>query len=258
ERGQPGFDDAVKRLRADGAERLVVLPLYLSAAHPDLDTLRDYAQANGATVEFGRAFGASAPAAVALADRIRDAGDGPVLVVADGEGDARRQHAMHADLERLVAAVRPEFPGTRIDAAVWADADPAKQVAAGTVVVPFHLGRKLDSMMSFTAGLERAAPDGMRITTADVTPHPAVTAWLLREAARHQPIAADRLGVVIHAHGSDYHWNQQMRDAAAALERDHLVEYAFSMGDPPTLERAVRRLEQRGAQAVVIVRVFGL
>src|SRR5690606_4299149 len=65
-------------------------------------------------------------------------------------------------------------------------------------------------------------------------------------------------GVVIHAHGSDFHWNETMRKAAADLEDDYLVEYAFSMGDPPTLERALRRLEERGARAAVIVRIFGL
>jgi hypothetical protein len=36
------------------------------------------------------------------------------------------------------------------------------------------------------------------------------------------------------------------------------VEYVFSMADQPLIERAVKRLEKRGARAAVIVRVFGL
>src|SRR3546814_5734828 len=36
-----------------------------------------------------------------------------------------------------------------------------------------------------------------------------------------------------------------------------LIEYAFSMADQATIERAVQRLHARGAQAVVVVRVFG-
>jgi hypothetical protein len=47
-----------------------------------------------------------------------------------------------------------------------------------------------------------------------------------------------------------------MRDAAEA--RRDLVEFAFSMADQPLVERAIRRLEARGARAIVVLRVFGL
>jgi hypothetical protein len=65
-------------------------------------------------------------------------------------------------------------------------------------------------------------------------------------------------GFVFLAHGSDYHWNETMRENVAALGKRYKIEFAFSMADQPTIERAVRRLEQRGARAIGVVRVFGL
>ncbi len=49
-----------------------------------------------------------------------------------------------------------------------------------------------------------------------------------------------------------------MREAVGPLDTRYPIEYVFSMADQPLIERAVRRLEKRGARAAVIVRVFGL
>jgi len=267
ERSQPLFHAAVKRLKSGGAKRAVVLPLYLSAAHPGFTRLQSYFPGSALPLETGRLFGQSVMAPLALAERLREMMEedatGKVTIVDTGAETSEATDAMQRDLGRLVDAVRAEFPHHTLRAEVWPQDDEAMQrrmqaLAAGTQVLPFHLDQKLDSMMSYSAYLRYAATDDVRVLEGDVTPHPAVAAWMLREAARASEMQNNRIGVVVHAHGSDFHWNETMRNAAAPLADDFLVEYAFSMGDAPSLERAVRRLEQRGAQAVVIVRVFGL
>ena len=66
------------------------------------------------------------------------------------------------------------------------------------------------------------------------------------------------MGVVFVPHGSDYNWNETMRKGLAPLRDDYVTEDAFSMVDPVVLERAVRRLEERGVRAAVVVRIFSL
>jgi hypothetical protein len=63
---------------------------------------------------------------------------------------------------------------------------------------------------------------------------------------------------VILSHGSDFNWNETMREAVQPLMERYKIEFAFSMADQATIERALRKLEQRGARAAVIVRVFAM
>ena len=79
-----------------------------------------------------------------------------------------------------------------------------------------------------------------------------------REANRHAALEDRALGVILIAHGADFHWNETFRQAVRPLEARHPVEYVFSMADQPLIERAVRKLGGRGVRAAVIVRVFGL
>lgn len=265
ERGQEYFDTAVERLRDEDVSRIVVLPLYLSDAHPDFDTLRTYISAQKIHVDIGRIFGRSVAAPIVLADRLRaiTKNSGDIFVTGETMKTAAQAESLRADLERIANAVRAEFPELAISTITWSEDDGGmeagmKNLPAGATVLPFHFGSKLDSMMAETAYLQYAAPDHVAVIDSEITPHPAVAAWLQREAARNTMLPDERIGVVIHAHGSDFHWNETMRKATAALAGNHLVEYAFSMGDPPTLERALRRLEERGAKAAVVVRIFGL
>jgi hypothetical protein len=123
-------------------------------------------------------------------------------------------------------------------------------------VVPFELGPRMDSMMSFTAMMSGYL--GKTPVAASLTPDPLVGTWLVREANRHLPLTADDVGVVYLAHGADYHWNESMERAVDAVASKYKIEFAFSMADQPIVERAIRRLEARGARAIVVVRVFGL
>lgn len=264
ERTELYFRRAVAALQERDVEKIVVLPFYISAAHPDLALLAGYAKAAALPMDFGRVFGASVPAVSALGDRLTTVPHHAQTVVVVGEGARTEQQAadMRSDYQRLFAAAADRFHfGQREVLISREDGDLQQELAAlsqDSVVVPFHLGAKYDGMMSHTAWLRYAAPDSLRILDGGVAPHPAIDAWLRREAARYLPENKFKLGVIVHAHGADFHWNERMRAAAAPLAEDYLVEYAFSMGDPVTLQRAVERLVARGAQGVVIVRVFSM
>lgn len=289
ERTRGILNRAMRRLTDTGARQIVALPLFLSdsdprwllakkllAEWPAADNAGKPSAPSAPSLSFGRLFGQSYFAVEVLADRFR-AIENPtgrdVIVIGYGAQDAGSRQQMEADWQRLANLAANGFGFNSVRALVWCDlslkdreqeqqaeraltdaAEGGKPVA----VVPFHLGKKLDGMMTFAAHLRSKLPKGAQLIGGEVTPHPAVAAWMGREWNRQAPLRAEDLGVVFLAHGSDYHWNETMREAVAPLTERYKIEFAFCMADPPLVERAVRRLEQRGARAIVVVRVFGL
>lgn len=288
ERTRDTLDRAVGRLTKSGASQLVALPLFLSEADPRwLWAKKLLAESSGVgaasptspsapAISIGRLFGRSSFAVEVLADRFRaiENPDGrDVVVVGYGAKDAASRQQMDADWQRLADLAAQGFGFKSVRALVWCDLslkdrELEKQVERAlteavkggerVAVVPFHLGKKLDGMMTFTASLRNKLPKSAELIDGEVTPHPAVATWMARECNRQVPLRPEDLGVVFLAHGSDYHWNETMREAVAPLTERYKMEFAFCMADPPLVERAVRRLEERGARAIVIVRVFGL
>jgi sirohydrochlorin ferrochelatase len=264
ERSDPYFRRAAEELVAAGADRLVLPPLYLAESHPDFDRIGQWRDQAGIEMVQGRTFGNSYLAAAVLADRIAAASvhGGRLVVVGHGADNAESAERMTTQLQRLAAAAADGFHFDDVQARVLRqDADIGEAVSElgeGDWVLPFHLGPMFSEMMAYSNWLRRSVPERAGWIDGEVTPHSAVTAWMRREANRHLDPGDDRLGVIVHAHGSDFHWNETMREAAAPLGEDYLLEYAFSMGGAGTLGRAVRRLEERGARAVVIVRVFSM
>lgn len=263
---------ALARLSARGAARAVVLPLFLSTAERRYAVLQTALAQGALPLAWARPFGASYFAVEALARRLRNvhAHDGRRLVlVGSGAADAASAQRIAADLVRIGRSAAGASAYAAVDAAVWpergaTDADALRAAAEAklgnakdAVVVPLHLARKLDSMMAFNNVLADAVPAQAHLLDEEPLSALALT-WMQREANRALPWSPQDIGVVVAAHGSDWHWNQTMRDAAAPLAARHPVEYAFSMADPPIVERAVRRLERRGVRAIVVVRVFGL
>ncbi|MEW6776294.1 MAG: cobalamin biosynthesis protein CbiX, partial [Bdellovibrionota bacterium] len=197
-----------------------------------------------------------------------------LIVIGEGGKDAGSRQPLREDWLRIARQAAEGFGFQSIDALVWPEAsssdseDAARQAAkeltelakggGRAVIVPFHLGKKLDSMMAFSGYLQGFIPKGAEFLDGDVTPHPAVSLWMRREMNRRLLLEPGDIGVVFLAHGADYHWNETMRQAVAPLQDRYKIELAFSMADQPVVERAVRRLEERGVRAIVIVRVFGL
>ncbi|MFZ5509786.1 MAG: sirohydrochlorin chelatase [Pseudomonadota bacterium] len=273
ERTRATVHAALAELKRRGARQVVVLPLFVSEAESRFATLKTaVAAARELPVAWGRTFGASYFAVEALADRLRampPAKDRRLVLVGSGAADSAAAERLAGDLRRIgqhaaarlgfssVEAVAWPEPGAADEETLRARAQARLKETAGAVVAPLHLGKKLDSMMAFANTLRRAVTaDSQLLEEEPLTP--LALTWMRREANRALPWRADQIGVIVAAHGSDWHWNETMRQGARPLEARHPVEYAFSMADPPILERAVRKLEQRGVRAIVIVRVFGL
>lgn len=291
ERTAKYLKSGVDRLLKQGARRVVMMPLFMSPAEPRYQLARRLLEHEriAVPVSHARLYGQSLPAVEDLADRLRTVSDprtARLIVAGYGASDADTEQRMRADWNRIVhqasagfgfssadVVIAPEKPDD--EAEMEAAADRLKQELARvveghgesrTVMVPFHLGPKLDCMMSLDAKLQQMLPAGIRFVAGDgldacansaaQTHHLAL--WMQREANRSQPLAREDVGVVILAHGSDFHWNETMREAVDPLMKDYKIEFAFSMADQPIIARALRRLEQRGAKAAVIVRVFGM
>src|SRR5699024_12170944 len=96
-------------LRAAGAERVVLLPLYLPAAHPDFERIEDWRRdvaARSGEIVLGRPFGQSSLAVRAAGDRLANARTHADRLVAVGHGasDAANADAMSRALEKLAVA----------------------------------------------------------------------------------------------------------------------------------------------------------
>lgn len=270
ERTRETLDDAVNELRARGARRFVALPFFITTSHPRFVLARralDELRASGVDVEIARAFGESYFAVELLADHLRaiERREGrALLVLGYGATSPDEQRAMGGELARIAERAADGLGFASVSARAWpvrgsdATAPALEELAPGTLVMPFHLGEKLDGMMRVTAMMRMRAPPAAELADVDVTPHATVALWMRREAARHAPPEAHEVGAVVLAHGRDFHWNETIRRAVDPLARERPVELAFCMADQPVVERAIRRLEQRGVRAIVIVRVFGL
>lgn len=268
---------AVAELREEGAERVAVLPLFVAPSDPDLALVRSALEDATAPIVWAAPFGRSYFAVDALAEQLRgieDAKRRRVVVLGYGAADPASRAAMERDLQQIAdqaaaglgfkqvtAVVAYDAEGAEAEARekeVWKDLVAAMRGPGRPALVPFHLGPKLDSMMSLAAAVQRHLPDRVTFVDGDLGPDPALATWMTREARRATGLGWEDLGVVLLAHGSDYEWNETMRQAAQGLANRVMVEFAFCMADQPVIERAVRRLEERGAKAIVVVRVFGL
>ncbi len=271
ERTSESLNAGLQSLVEAGARRVVILPFFLSRFDPRyvrVSALLAGGNAPKVAIEWARPFGESYFAVEALAERLRGV-QGPettrAIVVGAGAKDGESRIRMLADWERLAEAASAGLGFESVRAVVEESSEKlapaleeASRGAERALIIPFHLGSKLDGMMSYTASVRHAAPATAQVLDGDLTPDPSIAMWMAREANRRAPLRAADVGVVVLAHGSDYHWNETMRQAVAPLAQRYKVEPAFSMADPVVIERAVRRLETRGARFIVILRVFGL
>lgn len=278
ERTQKYLKAGLDTLLHNGADQIAVIPLFVSAATPRYQLARKLLEDEklGVPVTYTHPYGESFFAVEDLADQFRtiqNPADTAVLVVGYGATDDDNRQKMQTDWQRIASQAAAGFNFASLQTVIayegkgedaklrtaelkQALADGKGKRKGKTIVVPFHFGPKLDSMMSFDASLKRLLPSGTRLFS-NAADSQYLTVWLQREANRNQPLAAENIGVIFLAHGSDFNWNETMREAVEPLAKNYKFEFAFSMADQPTIERAIRKLEQRGAQAAVIVRVFG-
>jgi sirohydrochlorin ferrochelatase len=294
ERSSNYLKSGVDRLAANGARRIAALPLFISAADPRYQLARALLDQRNPSVpvSYGRPYGETFFAVEDLADRFRtvkDPASSRLIIAGYGATDDGNEQAMRADLRRIAESAAAGFGFFSTDFVIahnvkgeegekrtalfkrqLADAlnNPASAHTGAphtdmphTVVVPFHLGPRFDSMMSFDAQLKRQLPAGVQYVpnngAGDSTVRNLAT-WLTHAANRSGQLAREDFGIIVLSHGSDFIWNESIRNAVEPLTKDYKIEFAFSMADQAMIERAIRKLEQRGAKAAIIVRLFAL
>jgi hypothetical protein len=70
------------------------------------------------------------------------------------------------------------------------------------------------------------------------------------------PVDSPRTGILVMAHGGDERWNQDVEAVVEPLRARYPIEIAFGMARTSTLREAARRLEEKGADRVAVVRMF--
>ncbi len=69
--------------------------------------------------------------------------------------------------------------------------------------------------------------------------------------------SSEKIGVLILAHGGKHSsWDATVKSATKELEKEYLVEVAFGMANPVTMQEAINKLEQRGVTKIVVVPLF--
>ncbi|MXS85888.1 cobalamin biosynthesis protein CbiX [Nitrosomonas sp. HPC101] len=283
ERTRQTLQSALASLQNHDINRIVVLPLFISTAEPRYQLVHKLITKENQAVPavFSPPYGESYFAVEALASRLRamePATRQHLLVVGYGAQDDTSRRAMHNDWIRITrqASQGMNFRSTSplillekkedeasenysnaIKQQLARAFSPAKSAAknSGNRVIAFALGPKHDNMMSLEARLEWLLPKNAILDHFQIGPQH-LTMWMEREANRNLPLTAENTGVILFAHGSDFHWNENLRTAVQPLMNRYKIEFAFSMADPLTIERALRKLEQRGAKAAVIVSAY--
>lgn len=275
-----GIDD----LKAKKVEQIWVLPLFISPANAlyqkAIGALKE--KDWGLPLKIGETMNKSYLVEELLKDRIKALSKSPskevMMLIAHGAGDEAGAKAMREDLEALLKTVNKSFHFRETEVLVLYNRDAEETLSDAAfdnmverialnrgkgdrvVVVPFNFGMKMTHMMAQWNWIKRSLSKYDKIVSngLGILPHKNVGHWLRNEANQRLPLSDDAIGVVLMPHGSSYNWNETMRKNLKPLLDRHMIEYAFSMADPKVMERAVKKLEDRGARAIIVVRIFSL
>tara|TARA_R110001583_G_scaffold195244_1_gene370867 strand:- start:1347 stop:2351 length:1005 start_codon:yes stop_codon:yes gene_type:complete len=67
---------------------------------------------------------------------------------------------------------------------------------------------------------------------------------------------AEKVGVLILAHGGNSSWDETVKNATEALKQNYVVEVAFGMANPTTMQIGIDKLESQGVSKIVVVPLF--
>ena len=283
ERTRQTLQSGLISLRQKNINRIVVLPLFISEAEPRYQLIHKLVAEEEQIIPaiFTNPYGKSHFAIEALAARLRSlkhTAQQHLLVVGYGAQEDSDRRAMYDDWMRIIKQASQGITFRSTNALILLEgkedqspesyADKIKYQLSGALmplrpltstaknqVIAFALGPKHDNMMSLEGRLQRLLPKDATLNHFMIEPQH-LTMWMNHEASRNLPLAEKDTGVVLFAHGSDFHWNENLRTAVKPLMGRYKIEFAFSMADPFTIERALHKLEQRGAKAAIIVAAF--
>lgn len=276
ERSKPVLEKDLAALRKTGATKIAVLPLVLSSADPRWQQVHTWLKDShkpGETWAVAKPYGASYLAVEDLSARLRKVHTDKtrLLLLGYGANDAASAKAMAAALERMAgfaSSVEPDaieavvYPRSRKAETLRAKVEAAIKNAHDTLVVPVAFAPRADSMMDFSNWFRRDLPEDAQMVGTQLATADALAQWMRRAAntvsLRFDPVTSSEVGVVVLAHGADWFWNRDIRNALAPVDAEYQLAWAFSMADPPVVERAVDKLEKQQVRAIVVVRAFSM
>lgn len=275
------LNEGIEELTGKGVGEIVVLPLFLSEHHPHYKLAEERLTDAGLTnlpLEFAGTMSESYLTAEILIDRISELSENPaeesLVIVATGASNQDEMDGINADVERVLHMNHGFFDFNSESVIVFDDGGGRSEESQERLsekltsiqedglkplVVTFDLTPKLDGMMAFGSWIRPLIRNhGAVYNGKDITPHENVGLWLAKQANSYLPVTKENLGVIFMPHGSNYNWNRTMMDAIDELHDDYMIEHAFSMGDAKLVDRAVEKLEARGATAITVLRIFSL
>ncbi len=66
----------------------------------------------------------------------------------------------------------------------------------------------------------------------------------------------EKVGVLVLSHGGKEKWNRAVQEAVEPLRQNYLIEIAFGMANPKTMQAAIDKLEAQGVTRIVVVPLF--
>ncbi len=272
---------AVEALRSLNASSVVAIPLFLSEADPQLESVRDVVRASAAdlNVNWAPAMAQSYLIGQILLDRIEEISQSPqnerLVLVGMGAHDEKSEQAIREDLTGLLRYIKRYRSFRESEAVVYyawnAEQRREKNKAVEahvtelaakqgrTLIVPAFIGAKFTHMMAATNWMQRAFKKmNVVFHSSEVMPHANLLVWLKKTANQHAEVKPGEIGVVIMPHGSSQPYNDAVEKIIAPLTQRYHIELAYGMGDAAIIQDAVSRLEQRGVRKVVFGRMYGL
>ena len=278
ERSEAILDERLASLRQRGATRIAVLPLVLSSASPRWQLVQTWLQTRrdqGTAMAFAPPYGSSYLAVEDLSARLRHVHTDKKRLLLLGYGaDSEQTATTMGDALKRMGGFASTLKADAIDAVVYParNASDAKTLrkqmidaiagAHGAMVVPVAFAPRDDTMMDFSGWFAGDLPADAQLVSSPIADSPALAQWMQRAAnevgLQFAPVDASQIGVVALAHGANWFWNRDIEQALKSIGERHKLAYAFSMADPPVVERAVRKLEHQDVRAIVVVRAFGM
>lgn len=274
--------DAIKQLRSLNVTSVVAIPLFLSKADPQLQSVRDLVRTSAAdlNVEWAPAMAESYLIGQILLDRVEEISQSPederLVLVGMGAHDEESAQAIKDDLTGLLNYIKRyrSFQDSEVAVYYAWNAEQRrkknKEVEARitelaarqgrTLVVPAFIGAKFTHMMATTNWMQRTYKKmNVVFQSSEVMPHSNLLLWLKKTANQHvEVVDTSEIGVVIMPHGSSQPYNDAVENVIAPLTKRYQIELAYGMGDAAIIQDAVSRLEQRGIKKIVFGRMYGL
>lgn len=282
------FRSAVDDLMKRGAQNITIIPLVISKEDPHLKkTIRFLKLENDRSPLAPKVKWTMAPPlsedfriAQILEDRAktlsRDPSNERLIVVGYGATNPEEEKELRAGLKNLLAEAERHLPfketsililyHTNTEDSMRKEAEEAlrrdlKEIGSKqdlkNILVLFDIGFKHTGLMQLS-GTINFMIEGLPIAFQNegIFPHPNVGHWMQATANRFSPVDSKRIGVVIMAHGAGFYINRLINDTIAPLKKTFPIETAFGMAEPDELESAIVRLESKGIDRILVLRLF--